>query len=117
MVPNSELIVVEDDARPQRGRLRNQGPEQQYGGAERNTETRKAFATFHGHAHGAEMPQTLSGIGYGVGFVLATGALHLLGIAVGLISSSSGGSFARRTMQLAGLAIAGAGGGLLAGLV
>jgi len=30
------------------------------------------FAVFHGHAHGAEMPETLSAAWYAVGFALAT---------------------------------------------
>lgn len=45
------------------------------------------FAIFHGFAHGAEMPATISGFGYGVGFVLATAALHALGIGLGLTLS------------------------------
>ena len=32
------------------------------------------FAIFHGYAHGAEMPETLSGLGYGLGFVCCNGA-------------------------------------------
>jgi urease accessory protein len=42
------------------------------------------FAVFHGHAHGAEMPRTASGLAYGAGFVAATASLHALGIAIGL---------------------------------
>ena len=42
------------------------------------------FAVFHGHAHGAEMPETMSGLAYGAGFVAATAALHALGIGLGL---------------------------------
>jgi len=41
-----------------------------------------AFAMFHGHAHAAEMPLNTSGFEYGIGFVLATGIIHILGIAV-----------------------------------
>ena len=41
------------------------------------------FALFHGHAHGAELPPGESGLLYSVGFVIATGLLHLIGIAVG----------------------------------
>lgn len=40
-----------------------------------------AFALFHGHAHGAEMPAT-SGLFYGLGFAASTAMLHALGIAV-----------------------------------
>lgn len=39
------------------------------------------FALFHGLAHGAEMPAAGSVIGYGVGFVVATLALHGTGLA------------------------------------
>ncbi len=44
------------------------------------------FALFHGHAHGAEMPETVAGAAYGIGFVLATGLLHCSGIGVGLLA-------------------------------
>lgn len=44
------------------------------------------FALFHGHAHGAEMPETVAGAAYGMGFVLATGLLHCSGIGVGLLA-------------------------------
>lgn len=42
------------------------------------------FALWHGHAHGAEMPAASSGIGYALGFLLATALLHAIGIAFGL---------------------------------
>jgi urease accessory protein len=38
------------------------------------------FALFHGHAHGSEVKETMSGVEYMAGFALATAALHLLGI-------------------------------------
>lgn len=41
-----------------------------------------AFALFHGHAHGAEMQSGNLGFSYAAGFVLATGLLHLAGIAL-----------------------------------
>lgn len=41
------------------------------------------FGMFHGHAHGAEGPET-GMLGYAAGFVLSTAALHLGGIAAGL---------------------------------
>jgi len=43
------------------------------------------FAIFHGHAHGTELPEAANAVTYAVGFVLATGVLHLGGIAVGLL--------------------------------
>lgn len=39
------------------------------------------FAIFHGHAHGAELPEAAGGLGYALGFVLATAALHGVGLA------------------------------------
>jgi len=42
------------------------------------------FAVFHGHSHGAEIPETASGLAYGAGFLLATATLHLTGIALGV---------------------------------
>jgi len=48
------------------------------------------FAVFHGHAHGAEMPETVSGLAYGIGFVLATGLLHGCGIGLGLLAGRLG---------------------------
>jgi urease accessory protein len=44
------------------------------------------FAIFHGHAHGTELPQAANPLAYGVGFVVATGLLHLSGIALGLLA-------------------------------
>jgi urease accessory protein len=41
-----------------------------------------AFALFHGHAHGVEMQDGNLGFWYAAGFVLATGLLHLTGIAL-----------------------------------
>jgi urease accessory protein len=43
------------------------------------------FAIFHGYAHGAELPDSANAIAYSAGFVLATGALHALGILIGLM--------------------------------
>ena len=41
-----------------------------------------AFAIFHGHAHGAELPPGADAVAYSAGFVIATGCLHLAGIAL-----------------------------------
>jgi urease accessory protein len=38
------------------------------------------FALFHGHAHGSEVAETMSGAEYMAGFALATATLHLVGI-------------------------------------
>jgi urease accessory protein len=42
------------------------------------------FAVFHGHAHGTELPAAADALAYGIGFVIGTGLLHLVGIAIGL---------------------------------
>ena len=61
------------------------------------------FGLFHGHAHGTELPPGASGLLYSMGFVIATGCLHGLGIGIGLIHRWSAGKF---TIRFAGLAIA-----------
>lgn len=43
-----------------------------------------AMALFHGHAHGTEMPLSVGGLDYAIGFALATAMLHGLGLALGL---------------------------------
>ncbi len=43
------------------------------------------FAFFHGYAHGAELPAAADPAAYAVGFVLATGLIHIAGIAIGLL--------------------------------
>lgn len=42
------------------------------------------FAIFHGHAHGTELPHAAAPLAYSLGFVVATGLLHLVGIGFGL---------------------------------
>jgi len=54
------------------------------------------FALFHGYAHGAELPSAADPVGYSAGFVLSTGLLHLLGIALGLLRSIPAGTIALR---------------------
>ncbi len=44
-----------------------------------------SFAIFHGHAHGTELPSAANPLAYSAGFVIATGLLHLSGIAFGLL--------------------------------
>jgi urease accessory protein len=73
------------------------------------------FAIFHGHAHGAEMPELASGLAYGAGFVLATVLLHALGIGLGRSLGTAGTATARRALQTAGSVMALAGIAILAG--
>jgi urease accessory protein len=64
------------------------------------------FAIFHGHAHGAELPRAANALAYGVGFVTATGLLHLFGIAIGTLTRWPAGE---RIIQGLGAGIAGIG--------
>jgi urease accessory protein len=65
------------------------------------------FAIFHGHAHGTELPAGQSGLLYSMGFVMATGCLHGVGIAIGLIHRWPAGKIALRIAG-AGVALGGA---------
>lgn len=75
------------------------------------------FAIFHGHAHGAEMPQTASGLEYGAGFVVATATLHAIGVGLGLTVGRLSQAYGRRILQTAGAATAVIGVAILAGYV
>ena len=54
------------------------------------------FALFHGNAHGSEIPLGASAAGYCIGFVIATAALHLAGIGIGLAARLPHGSLLAR---------------------
>lgn len=69
------------------------------------------FAIFHGHAHGAELPEAAGGLSYALGFVLATGALHVIGLQAARLMTARSPLAAR----LAGGGVALAGLALLAG--
>lgn len=73
-----------------------------------------AFAIFHGHAHGTELPEAANPLAYSVGFVIATGLMHLCGIAFGLLVRWPAGKVAVRA---GGGVIALAGLGFLTGIV
>jgi len=64
------------------------------------------FAIFHGYAHGSELPAGESGLLYSIGFVMATGCLHGVGISIGLVHRWNWG---QRALRVAGAAIALAG--------
>jgi urease accessory protein len=70
-----------------------------------------AFAIFHGHAHGAELPIGADAVAFSMGFVVATGMLHLAGIAFGGLSHWPAGRVAVRgaggVISLLGLAYLG----------
>lgn len=74
-----------------------------------------AFATFHGYAHGAEMPAAASGLAYGLGFVAATALLHAAGIGLGLLAGRPGGALGRPALRVAGAGLTAAGAVLLVG--
>jgi urease accessory protein len=65
-----------------------------------------AFAIWHGHAHGTELPEAANPLSYGVGFVIATGLLHLAGILIGVLVRWPLGTWA---VRISGGAIAAAG--------
>ena len=54
------------------------------------------FAIFPGHAHGTELPGAVSPLAYSLGFVVATGLLHLCGIAFGYLIRWPAGRIAVR---------------------
>jgi urease accessory protein len=72
-----------------------------------------AFAIFHGYAHGAELPPGTDAVAYSIGFVVATGLLHLTGIAFGQLARWPAG---RMAVRVAGGAIALAGVAFLNGI-
>ena len=55
-----------------------------------------AFAIFHGHAHGTELPTATNPLIYSVGFVIGTGLLHLAGILFGELTRWSWGHWVVR---------------------
>lgn len=65
------------------------------------------FAVFHGYAHGKELPEAANPSFYALGFVVATGLLHLLGIAIGVLWQWRPGQVAVRAVGAA-IAVAGA---------
>jgi urease accessory protein len=73
-----------------------------------------SFAIFHGHAHGTELPGAANPLAYSLGFVIATGLLHLTGIAFGLVVRWPAGRIA---VQTGGGLIALAGVGFLTGII
>ena len=72
------------------------------------------FAVFHGHAHGTELPGAANPLAYSLGFVIATGLLHLSGIAFGMLAHWPIGKI---TVQAGGSVIALAGVGFLMGIL
>ena len=71
-----------------------------------------AFAIFHGYAHGVELPEAADAVAISIGFVMATGFLHLAGIALGLLTRWPAGTVAVRA---AGVVVAVVGAAFLRG--
>ena len=61
------------------------------------------FAIFHGHAHGTELPAGQSALLYSMGFVIATGCLHAVGIGIGTVHRWSWG---QKALRVAGSLVA-----------
>jgi urease accessory protein len=72
------------------------------------------FAIFHGYAHGVELPIGADAIAFSMGFVIATGMLHLAGIGFGALSHWPAGRIA---VRVAGAVIVVIGFGYLRGVV
>ena len=72
------------------------------------------FAIFHGHAHGTELPNSANALVYAIGFVIATGLLHLAGIGVGSLVRWPWGRIA---VRVGGGVIAAVGFGFLFGFL
>jgi len=62
------------------------------------------FALFHGYAHGAELPDGITGLWFALGFLLATSLLHSTGVGLGLLLQGEASS--RRLVQAGGGAMA-----------
>jgi urease accessory protein len=75
------------------------------------------FAVFHGYAHGAEMPIDASGLEYGLGFVLATAILHVLGIGLAFSVARFSQVAIPGTIRIGGAAMAVTGVGILSGFI
>ncbi|MCC6193479.1 MAG: HupE/UreJ family protein [Burkholderiales bacterium] len=64
------------------------------------------FAIFHGYAHGSELPPGQSALLFSMGFVIATGALHAVGIGIGALKGRTWGA---AVLRVAGSMVAAGG--------
>lgn len=71
------------------------------------------FALFHGHAHGAEVPEDAGGLEYMAGFATATAMLH----GAGIVAARGLGRRSRGLVRAVGAACAVIGAGLVFGMV
>ena len=65
------------------------------------------FATFHGYAHGMEMPVVAQPVTYALGFMSGTAMLHVMGVVIGDISQHY--ARGKLALRVAGAAIAATG--------
>ncbi len=56
------------------------------------------FAIFHGFAHGTELPGAIDPASYSIGFVVATGAIHIVGIGIGFLFGRLWSGYLSRTL-------------------
>lgn len=75
------------------------------------------FAVFHGHAHGAEIPENAGGVAYAAGFIIATALLHLAGISAGFLIGKASEHYGSAVVRLAGWLATVAGVVLLVGVL
>jgi urease accessory protein len=75
------------------------------------------FAIFHGHAHGAEIPEDAGGVAYAVGFMITTALLHLAGITAGFLIGRAGEHYGSLVVRVAGGFATVAGLGILIGVL
>ncbi|WP_086999652.1 HupE/UreJ family protein [Rhizobium sullae] len=75
------------------------------------------FAIFHGHAHGAEMPESAAGAAFAAGFMIATALLHTAGLGLGYAIGRTGKRRSFIATRLAGGFAAVAGVGILTGMI
>ena len=73
-----------------------------------------AFALLHGYPHGVLAPRASDPAAFTVGFVVSTGVIHIIGIAIGAALKPIGGG---RLVQALGAAISLAGLWFLFGLL
>jgi urease accessory protein len=65
------------------------------------------FGSLHGHAHGAEMPNSASPVYYCFGFIVTTCIIHLIGVLIGYVFQNY--HRLQKSTVFLGLAIAGTG--------
>jgi urease accessory protein len=73
------------------------------------------FATFHGYAHGVEIPQIAQPAEYAAGFLLGTAVIHVFGVLIGEVARQYQGG--PRVLRAAGAAISVSGALFLVGVL